>query len=89
MDQMLLAGLVADVVSYSSVIRACAKAGDVWKAEHWLEQARVMCREVWHLAAVPESCREAIQASAAAWRRARSAGEQRKKQRTLDQMFGT
>ena len=58
-------------------------------AEHWQEQARICCCDVWQLPEVPESCREAIDASAAAWRRARSAGEQRKKQRTLDQMFGT
>ena len=33
---MLKAGVVADTISYNTVIKACAEAGDVARAEHWL-----------------------------------------------------
>ena len=33
---MLKAGVVADTISYNTVIEACAEAREVAKAQHWL-----------------------------------------------------
>ena len=36
MSKMLKAGVEADTISYSTVIKACAEARDVARAEHWM-----------------------------------------------------
>ena len=36
MSTMLKVGVDADTISYNTVIKACAEAGDVARAEHWM-----------------------------------------------------